>query len=86
MKAIGQDTLASVHVSVVNAVDELGVCARAVGLWQAAFASLLDTLVGTVRGWEQGEASTATKCESLDTRRAQYLEQVLESCLSSVSS
>lgn len=54
MKAIEQGDLAPSRVRIVNPGNEVAQARQELGLTQEAFAKLLDTPVGTVRGWEQG--------------------------------
>jgi putative transcriptional regulator len=65
MKAIEKGELAPARVRVVNPENAVAQARQQLGMTQEAFAKLLDTPVGTVRGWEQRVA-------------AKYPEQVLE--------
>lgn len=78
MKAIEKGELAPSRVRVVNAENEVAQARRQLGLTQEAFAHLLDTPVGTIRGWEQGRRQLPPTARVLIRVATKYPEQVLE--------
>jgi len=78
MKAIEQGELAPARVRVVNPENEVAHARMQLGLTQEAFAKLLDTPVGTVRGWEQGRRQPPPSAKVLMRVATKYPEQVLE--------
>ena len=78
MKAIEQGELAPARVRVVNPENEVAHARHQLGMTQEAFAKLLDTPVGTVRGWEQGRRQPPPSAKVLMRVATKYPEQVLE--------
>lgn len=78
MKAIEQGELAPARVRVVNPENEVAHARQQLGMTQEAFAKLLDTPVGTVRGWEQGRRQPPPSAKVLMRVATKYPEQVLE--------
>ena len=78
MKAIETGDLAPSRVRVVNPENEVAQARQELGLTQEAFAKLLDTPVGTVRGWEQGRRQPPPSAKVLMRVATKYPEQVLE--------
>lgn len=78
MKAIEQGELAPARVRVVNPENAVAQARQQLGMTQEAFAKLLDTPVGTVRGWEQGRRQPPPSAKVLMRVAARYPEQVLE--------
>lgn len=78
MKAIETGELAPARVRVVNPDNEVAHARMQLGLTQEAFAKLLDTPVGTVRGWEQGRRQPPPSAKVLMRVATKYPEQVLE--------
>jgi putative transcriptional regulator len=78
MKAIEAGEVAPARVRVVNPENEVAHARIKLGLTQEAFAKLLDTPVGTVRGWEQGRRQPPPSAKVLMRVAAKYPEQVLE--------
>mgnify|MGYP001151306235 CR=1 FL=1 len=78
MKAIAAGELAPSRVRVVNAENSVTQARIQLGLTQEAFAKLLDTPVGTVRGWEQGRRQPPPSAKVLMRVATRYPEQVLE--------
>lgn len=78
MKAIEQGELAPSRVRVVNAENEVAQARKQLGMTQEAFAKLLDTPVGTIRGWEQGRRQLPPTARVLIRVATKYPEQVLE--------
>ena len=78
MKAIEKGDLAPARVRVVNPENEVGQARMKLGMTQEAFAKLLDTPVGTVRGWEQGRRQPPPSAKVLMRVATKYPEQVLE--------
>jgi len=78
MKAIEKGELAPGRVRVVNPENEVAQARMKLGMTQEAFARLLDTPVGTVRGWEQGRRQPPASAKVLMRVAMKYPEQVLE--------
>lgn len=78
MKAIEQGELAPARVRVVNPENEVAHARQQLGMTQEAFAKLLDTPVGTVRGWEQGRRQPPPSAKVLMRVATKYPKQVLE--------
>ncbi len=78
MKAIEKGELAPTRVRVVNPENAVAQARQQLGMTQEAFAQLLDTPVGTVRGWEQGRRQPPPSAKVLMRVAAKYPEQVLE--------
>lgn len=78
MKAIEKGELAPARVRVVNPENEVAHARQQLGLTQEAFAKLLDTPVGTIRGWEQGRRQPPPSAKVLMRVATKYPEQVLE--------
>ena len=78
MKAVEAGELAPARVRVVNPENEVAYARQQLGLTQEAFAKLLDTPVGTVRGWEQGRRQPPPSAKVLMRVATKYPEQVLE--------
>lgn len=78
MKAIERGELPPSRVRVVNPENEVTQARMQLGLTQVAFAKLLDTPVGTVRGWEQGRREPPPSAKVLMRVASKYPEQVLE--------
>ncbi|WP_269523806.1 helix-turn-helix domain-containing protein [Coraliomargarita parva] len=78
MKAIEKGELSPSRVRVVNPENEVTHARMKLGLTQEAFAKLLDTPVGTVRGWEQGRRQPPPSAKVLMRVATKYPEQVLE--------
>ncbi|MDQ8196303.1 helix-turn-helix domain-containing protein [Coraliomargarita sp. SDUM461004] len=78
MKAIEAGELAPTKVRIVNPENEVASARIQLGLTQEAFAKLLDTPVGTVRGWEQGRRQPPPSAKVLMRVATKYPEQVLE--------
>jgi len=78
MKAIEKGELAPARVRVVNPENAVAQARQQLGMTQEAFAKLLDTPVGTVRGWEQGRRQPPPSAKVLMRVAAKYPEQVLE--------
>jgi putative transcriptional regulator len=78
MKAIETGELAPARVRVVNPDNEVAHARMQLGLTQEAFEKLLDTPVGTVRGWEQGRRQPPPSAKVLMRVATKYPEQVLE--------
>jgi putative transcriptional regulator len=78
MKAIEAGDVAPARVRVVNPENEVAHARIKLGLTQEAFAKLLDTPVGTVRGWEQGRRQPPPSAKVLMRVATKYPEQVLE--------
>lgn len=78
MKAIEAGELAPTKVRVVNPENEVTSARIKLGLTQEAFAKLLDTPVGTVRGWEQGRRQPPPSAKVLMRVATKYPAQVLE--------
>jgi putative transcriptional regulator len=78
MKAIGKGELAPGRVRVVNHENAVARARIQLGLSQEAFARLLGTPVGTVRGWEQGRRQPPPSARILMRVATKYPEQVLE--------
>jgi len=78
MKAIEAGDVAPARVRVVNPENEVAHARTKLGLTQEAFAKLLDTPVGTVRGWEQGRRQPPPSAKVLMRVATKYPEQVLE--------
>ena len=78
MKASEAGELASTRVRVVNPQNEVATARMKLGMTQEAFAKLLDTPVGTVRGWEQGCRQPPPSAKVLMRVATKYPEQVLE--------
>ncbi|MFW6217365.1 MAG: helix-turn-helix domain-containing protein [Verrucomicrobiota bacterium] len=78
MKAIEKGELAPGRVRVVNPENAVARARIQLGLSQEAFARLLDTPIGTVRGWEQGRRQPPPSARILMRLATKYPEQVLE--------
>ncbi|MGZ0654667.1 helix-turn-helix domain-containing protein [Coraliomargarita sp. W4R53] len=78
MKTIEKGELAPARVRVVNPEDEVAHARMQLGMTQEASAKLLDTPVGTVRGWEQGRRQSPPSVKVLMRGATKYPEQVLE--------
>ena len=78
MKAIEKGELTPSRVRVVNPENDVASARLKLGLTQEAFAKLLDTPVGTVRGWEQGRRQPPPSAKVLMRVATKYPEQVLE--------
>ena len=78
MKAIEKGELAPTRVRVINPENEVAQARMQLGMTQEAFAKLLDTPVGTVRGWEQGRRQAPSSAKVLMRVARKYPEQVLE--------
>ena len=78
MKAIEAGDATPARVRVVNSENEVAYARIKLGLTQEAFAKLLDTPVGTVRGWEQGRRQPPPSAKVLMRVATKYPEQVLE--------
>lgn len=78
MKAIEQGELPPSRVRVVNRDNNVAHARQQLGLTQEAFAKLLDTPVGTVRGWEQGRRNPPPSAQVLMRVAAKYPDKVLE--------
>lgn len=78
MKAIEAGKLPPSRVRLVNPENAVAQARQQLGLTQEAFARLLDTPVGTVRGWEQGRRQPPPSAKVLMRVAAKYPEQVLE--------
>jgi putative transcriptional regulator len=78
MKAIEAGELAPAKVRVVNPENEVASARIKLGMTQEAFAKLLDTPVGTVRGWEQGRRQPPASAKVLMRVATKYPDQVLE--------
>jgi putative transcriptional regulator len=78
MKAIEAGELAPTKVRIVNPENEVASARMKLGITQEAFAKLLDTPVGTVRGWEQGRRQPPPSAKVLMRVATKYPEQVLE--------
>ena len=78
MKAIEAGDATPARVRVVNPENEVAHARIKLGLTQQAFAKLIDTLVGTVRGWEQGRRQPPPSAKVLMRVATKYPEQVLE--------
>lgn len=78
MKAIERGELTPGRVRVVNPENEVTQARIQLGMTQEAFARLLDTPVGTVRGWEQGRRQPPPSARILMRVATKYPEQVLE--------
>ena len=78
MKAIEKGELAPTRVRVINPENEVAQARMQLGMTQEAFAKLLDTPVGTVRGWEQGRRQPPPSAKVLMRVATKYPEQVLE--------
>ncbi len=78
MKAIEVGKLAPSRVRLVNPENAVAQARQQLGLTQEAFARLLDTPVGTVRGWEQGRRQPPPSAKVLMRVATKYPEQVLE--------
>jgi putative transcriptional regulator len=78
MKAIEAGELAPTRVRVVNPDNDVTHARIQLGMTQEAFAKLLDTPVGTVRGWEQGRRQPPPSAKILMRVATKYPEQVLE--------
>lgn len=78
MKAIEKGELAPTRVRVINPENEVAQARIKLGMTQEAFAKLLDTPVGTVRGWEQGRRQPPPSAKVLMRVATKYPEQVLE--------
>jgi putative transcriptional regulator len=78
MKAIEKGELAPSRVRVVNPENEVAQARMQIGMTQEAFAKLLNTPVGTVRGWEQGRRQPPPSAKVLMRVAAKYPRQVLE--------
>jgi putative transcriptional regulator len=78
MKAIEAGELAPAKVRIVNPDNEVASARMKLGMTQEAFAKLLDTPVGTVRGWEQGRRQPPPSAKILMRVATKYPEQVLE--------
>ena len=78
MKAIEKGELAPARVRVVHSKNEVAQARQELGLTQEAFAKLLGTPVGTVRGWEQGRRQPPPSAKVLMRVATKYPEQVLE--------
>jgi putative transcriptional regulator len=78
MKAIEAGELAPARVRVVNPENDVASARLKLGLTQEAFAKLLDTPVGTVRGWEQGRRQPPPSAKVLMRVATKYPEEVLE--------
>jgi putative transcriptional regulator len=78
MKAIEAGELAPARVRVVNPDNEVTHARIQLGMTQEAFAKLLDTPLGTVRGWEQGRRQPPPSAKVLMRVATKYPEQVLE--------
>ena len=78
MKAIEKGELAPTRVRVINPENEVAQARMQLGMTQEAFAKLLDTPVGTMRGWEQGRRQPPPSAKVLMRVATKYPEQVLE--------
>ena len=78
MKAIEKGELAPGRIRIINSENEVAHAREQLGLTQEAFAKLLDTPVGTVRGWEQGRRQPPPSAKVLMCVATKYPEQVLE--------
>lgn len=78
MKAIEKGELAPARVRVVNPENEVAHARIQLGMTQQAFAKLLDTPVGTVRGWEQGRRQPPPSAKVLMRVATKYPDHVLE--------
>jgi putative transcriptional regulator len=78
MKAIQAGELAPTRIRVVNPKNEVVHARMQLGMTQEAFAKLLDTPVGTVRGWEQGRRQPPPSAKVLIRVATKYPEHVLE--------
>lgn len=78
MKAIESGELSPTRVRIVNPENEVAHARMQLGMTQEAFAKLLDTPVGTVRGWEQGRRQPPPSAKVLMRVATKYPEQVLE--------
>jgi len=78
MKAIEAGELSPSRVRIVNPDNEVAHARIQLGMTQEAFAKLLDTPVGTVRGWEQGRRQPPPSARVLMRVATKYPEQVLE--------
>ncbi|HKK19219.1 MAG TPA: helix-turn-helix domain-containing protein [Opitutales bacterium] len=78
MKAVEKGELEPARVRVVNPENYVVQARKQLGLTQEAFAQLLDTPVGTVRGWEQGRRQPPPSAKVLMRVATKYPEQVLE--------
>ena len=85
MKAIEKGELAPTRVRVINPENEVAQARIKLGMTQEAFAKLLDTPVGTVRGWEQGRRQPPPSAKVLMRVATKYPEQVLECAEDAVS-
>ena len=78
IKAFEAGDATPARVRVVNPENEVAHARIKLGLTQEAFAKLLDTPVGTVRGWEQGRRQPPPSAKVLMRVATKYPEQVLE--------
>lgn len=78
MKAIEKGELSPARVRVVNPENEVAQARLQLGMTQEAFAKLLNTPVGTVRGWEQGRRQPPPSAKVLMLVATKYPKQVLE--------
>jgi len=78
MKAIEKGELAPKRIRMVNPKNEVTHARIQLGMTQEALAKLLDTPVGTVRGWEQGRRQPPPSAKVLMRVATKYPEQVLE--------
>lgn len=78
MKAIEKGELAPARVRVLNPENAVAQARRQLGMTQEAFAKLLDTPIGTVRGWEQGRRQPPPSAKILMRVATKYPEKVLE--------
>lgn len=78
MKAIEKGDLAPARVRVVNHGNVVAQARMQLGMTQEAFAKLLNTPIGTVRGWEQGRRQPPPSARILMQVARKYPEEVLE--------
>ena len=85
MKAIEKGELAPGRVRVVNRENAVARARVQLGMSQEAFARLLHTPIGTIRGWEQGRRQPPPSARILIRLATKYPEQVLECAEESAS-
>jgi putative transcriptional regulator len=78
MKAIEKGALAPARLRVINLENEVTRARMKLGLTQEEFAKLMDTPVGTIRGWEQGRRLPPSSAKVLIRVATNYPENVLE--------
>lgn len=77
MKRIQAGEMAPGRIRIHDPENEVTVARKRLGMTQAQFAALLDTPVGTLRGWEQGRRRPHKTARILFRLAAQEPEKVL---------